>query len=100
MQALLLRVSTAHRHRNQVSKSCIDVMVFLSSNAKRMEHKVNELQTKLKQEHREPGQSGVTPGNAVQHLITDYSKRREPRLLSEINWEYGSNTSTALLLLT
>lgn len=31
----------------------------------KLEHKVNELQTKLKQEHKESGQSEVAPGNVM-----------------------------------
>lgn len=64
----------------QVVHDCDGVLVLKC----KLEHKVNELQTKLKQEHKESGQSEVAPGNVMQHLITCYSKRRESRLLSDI----------------
>lgn len=44
--------------------------VFLSSNANWMDHTVNEIQTKLKQTQKEPEQSEVVSGNAIQCAIT------------------------------
>lgn len=61
-------IAIERNHSTQTQER--SMYVFLSSNANWMEHKVNELQTKLNWAHKESGQSKGTPGNAIQRAIT------------------------------